>query len=384
MGNENFSTFVTALKAAGLDKTMMEEGPYTVFAPTNDAFEKLPAGLLDALVLPKNRKTLTDILTFHVLDSKVKAADVLAGIKGDNSGRFIATTMNGNLTLTNRNGTVMVKGEQGRMASVTGTDIMASNGIIHSIDNVLLPEGVDATTIIRNAGKQLRDNTMNTGREMRDDVRSAANNMKEEGKEMVNDTRNAANRTMNEVEEEGKEMVNDARSTMNSTTNETRRTARNMGSNTSTMRRAEGQTLVDVATSNGNFKTLTGAVKQAGLADYLASAGEFTVFAPSDDAFNALPSGTVEGLNDRQLKTVLSYHVVPAKVNASQLTKAIEANRGYYRLQTVEGKSLVASIEDGNVVLTGEDGGKVTVTQTDVNSSNGTIHVIDGVLMPRS
>lgn len=386
MGNDNFSTLVTALKTAGLDKTMMEEGSYTVFAPTNDAFDKLPAGLVDALLLPKNRKTLSDILTFHVLDSKVKASDVMAGIKSDNSGRFIATTMNGNLTLTNRNGNVMVKGEQGRTATVTGTDIMASNGIIHSIDNVLLPEGVDVAMIVKNAAKQVRSNATNTARDMRDNVNATANQMKEDGKEMMNETRDAANRTMDNVKQEGREMVNDARSTMNSTANQTQRSTRNMSSNATSgnYARAQGQTLVDVATSNGNFKSLTGAVKKAGLDSYLASQGEFTVFAPSDDAFGKLPSGTVEGLSDSQLKTVLSYHVIPAKLNASQLTSAIEANRGYYRLQTVEGKSLVASIENGNVVLTGEDGGKVTVTQTDVNSSNGTIHVIDGVLMPRS
>ena len=126
VGNPDFSTLVAALKAAGLVKTLSGKGPFTVFAPTNAAFAKLPAGTVETLLKPKNKAKLTAILTYHVVSGQVLAKDVV-GLKS-------ATTVQG--------GTVKINASKGVMinnATVTATDIKGSNGVIHVIDTVLMP-----------------------------------------------------------------------------------------------------------------------------------------------------------------------------------------------------------------------------------------------------
>lgn len=124
----SFTTLATALTAAGLIETLKSEGPFTVFAPTDDAFAKLPAGTLADLLKPENKEKLKRILTYHVVPGKVKAADVTK-LKS-------AKTVNGQeLKITVKDGTVMVDN-----AKVTKTDIMCSNGVIHVIDAVVLPK----------------------------------------------------------------------------------------------------------------------------------------------------------------------------------------------------------------------------------------------------
>lgn len=127
-GNPDFSTLVAAVQAAGLADTLSGEGPFTVFAPTNDAFAKLPAGTVDSLLQPENREQLVAVLTYHVVAGKVKAEDVV--------GLDSATTVNG------QDVRVTVDGETVRIndATVVATDIMASNGVIHVIDTVILPQ----------------------------------------------------------------------------------------------------------------------------------------------------------------------------------------------------------------------------------------------------
>jgi uncharacterized surface protein with fasciclin (FAS1) repeats len=130
--NKDFSTLVTAVKAAGLVETLSGKGPFTVFAPTNAAFEKLPKGTLETLLKPENKKMLTDILTYHVVSGAVKAADV---VKLD--GKTVKTVNGAEIKVTmgkDKDGkaTVMIND-----AMVTSTDIMASNGVIHVIDTVL-------------------------------------------------------------------------------------------------------------------------------------------------------------------------------------------------------------------------------------------------------
>jgi len=132
-GNEDFSTLVAAVAAAGLVETLQGEGPFTVFAPTNDAFAALPAGLVDKLLLPENKDLLVKILTYHVVSGAVMAADVTAG--------DVPTVEGQNITITTDMG-VKVNG-----ANVVTTDIMASNGVIHVIDAVILPPDVDPSAL---------------------------------------------------------------------------------------------------------------------------------------------------------------------------------------------------------------------------------------------
>ena len=273
--DERFSTLVAAVQAAGLAETLSGEGPFTVFAPTNDAFAALPAGTVDNLLLPENKQQLTDILLYHVVPGKVMAADAVAldGQMADTAleGKQIAIAADmGNVTL-NENAKVII------------TDLAAANGVIHVIDTVLLPPSDEAAM--------------------------------------------------------------------------------------------EKQDIVDTAVADGRFTTLVAAVQAAGLVDTLKGEGPFTVFAPTDDSFAALPAGTLDSLllpeNKQQLIDILTYHVTPGKVLAADVTGLTEA-------PTVLGKNINVKVEDGKVLLNDN----VQVIITDIETSNGVIHVIDAVLLP--
>ena len=131
----NFTTLVAAVTAAGLVETLSGTGPFTVFAPTDEAFAALPAGVLDALLLPENKALLAQILTYHVVSGMVMAADVTDG--------EVATVEGQNVKLSTMGG-VMVN-----QATVVAADVMASNGVIHAIDAVILPPGVDVAKLIK-------------------------------------------------------------------------------------------------------------------------------------------------------------------------------------------------------------------------------------------
>ena len=275
--NEQFSTLVAAVQAAGLVDTLQGEGPFTVFAPTNDAFAALPAGTLDSLLLPENKQQLTDILMYHVVPGKVMAADV-AGLDG----KMADTALEGKQ--------IAVKTDMGNVylnenVKVVTTDIEASNGVIHVIDAVLLPPSDETSSSM------------------------------------------------------------------------------------------EQKDIVDTAVADGRFTTLVAAVEAAGLVETLKGEGPFTVFAPTDEAFAALPAGTLDTLlkpeNKQQLVDILTYHVVPGKVMAADVTGLTEA-------PTVLGKDISVKVEDGKVFLNDN----VQVILTDVETSNGVIHVIDAVLLP--
>jgi uncharacterized surface protein with fasciclin (FAS1) repeats len=145
--------------------------------------------------------------------------------------------------------------------------------------------------------------------------------------------------------------------------------------------------IVDVAAGSKDHTTLVAAVKAAGLVETLKGAGPFTVFAPTNDAFAKLPAGTVATLlkpeNKSQLGGILTYHVVAGNLNAAAVLAAIKKGNGAVTLTTVAGGKLIAALENGKVVLTDENGGKSTVTVTDLKASNGVIHVIDTVLLPK-
>ncbi len=283
LGAGNFNTLAKALDAGGLSETLKGAGPFTVFAPTDDAFAKLPAGVLDKLLLPANKDALAKVLSYHVLQgSAVKAADVKSGPAKSVEGS--------DLTLVSEGGKVTVDG-----ANVVAADVATSNGVIHAIDTVLVPKDLDLAT--------LKD-----------------------------------------------------------------------GSAVDTTPAAAPADIVGVAAANGSFTTLVKAVEAAGLVDTLKGPGPFTVFAPTDDAFKALDPALLDKLllpeNKESLSKLLTYHVISGTV------KAADVKTG--PVKTVEGSdaSLVAdgakvSIEGANVVT------------ADVAASNGIIHVIDKVIVPK-
>ena len=146
--------------------------------------------------------------------------------------------------------------------------------------------------------------------------------------------------------------------------------------------------IVDVAAGSADHTTLVAAVKAAGLVDVLQTAGPFTVFAPTNDAFNMLPAGTVDNLLKPESKTalqgVLKYHVVAGKVSAKSLKKMIKQNKGKATIKTLNGGNLYASLDkQGMVWIADENGGKAMVTIANVFQQNGVIHVIDHVLLPK-
>jgi len=254
----DFSTLITAAKAAGLVDTLKSEGPLTVFAPTDEAFAKLPKATIEALLADPDR--LGAILKHHVVIGRVMAADVVQ-LKS-------ATTVLGQSVTIDASSGVKVGG-----ANVVRTDIEASNGVIHVIDTVLLPK--------------------------------------------------------NDV--------------------------------------------IEIARSAGSFKTLLAALEAAELTGVLRGDGPFTVFAPTDQAFDKLPEGTVASLlkDTAKLKSILTYHVVSGKVMAADVVQLSEA-------KTLSGKSVNIDASSGVKVNT------ASVVQTDVLAENGVIHVIDEVLLPPS
>ena len=146
-------------------------------------------------------------------------------------------------------------------------------------------------------------------------------------------------------------------------------------------------TIVDVAAGNPDFSTLVAAVKAAGLAETLSGEGPFTVFAPTNAAFEKLPAGTVDGLlkpeNLEKLKGLLTYHVVAGKFDAAAVTDAITKGNGKYTVTTVQGGKIDLSLKDGKVLLTDANGSTSTVAIADVAASNGVIHAIDTIVMPK-
>lgn len=145
--------------------------------------------------------------------------------------------------------------------------------------------------------------------------------------------------------------------------------------------------IVENAVNSNVHTTLVAAVKAAGLVETLQSAGPFTVFAPVNDAFNMLPAGTVDNLlmaeNKAALTSVLTYHVVAGKYNASDIAQLIKKGNGKAMLKTVAGKDLWIMMKGEKVAIKDENGGIAFVTIKDVNQSNGVIHVIDHVLLPK-
>ena len=139
VNSKDHTTLVAALKAAGLVETLQSAGPFTVFAPTNEAFAKLPKGTVETLLMPENKETLTKILTYHVVPGKISSKDLVEMI-AKNNGNFMAKTVEGqDLTFMLKGKDVYIQDAKGGSAKVTIADVNQSNGMIHVIDTVLMP-----------------------------------------------------------------------------------------------------------------------------------------------------------------------------------------------------------------------------------------------------
>ncbi|MCK6478335.1 MAG: fasciclin domain-containing protein [Phycisphaerales bacterium] len=259
----SFKTLAAALKAAGLVDALKGEGPFTVFAPTDEAFAKLPAGTVEELLKPANKARLASILKYHVVSGTVLAKDVKTGA---------AATLDGQrVDLVAKDGGVKVDG-----AAVTKADIECTNGVIHVIDTVILPSD---------------------------------------------------------------------------------------------------KNVVQTAVAAGKFSTLAKLLTTAELVSTLEGDGPFTVFAPTDEAFAKLPKETVESLlkpeNREKLVSILKYHVVSGRIYSDAAVKAGKAS-------TLQGGSVAIKSEAGGVTING-----AKVLSADIDATNGVIHVIDTVILPK-
>lgn len=258
-----FKTLAAALGAADLVDALKGKGPFTVFAPTDEAFAKLPAGTVETLLKPENKGKLAGILKYHVVSGNVTAKQVV-GLKG-------AKTLNGQrVDIKVVDGTVSVD-----TAKVVTTDIKCDNGVIHVIDSVILPAD---------------------------------------------------------------------------------------------------KNLAETAIGAGKFSTLVAAAKAAGLVEALAGKDDLTVFAPTDEAFAKLPAGTVESLlkpeNKSKLVDILKYHIVAGRVYSEDAVAAKTA-------KTLQGSPIMVTVSDAGAKINSSN-----LVSTDIDASNGVIHVIDTVLMP--
>lgn len=259
----DFTTLVTAVQAADLVKTLQGKGPFTVFAPQDSAFGKLPSESLKSLLEPENKPQLTGILTYHVVAGEFTAADLMkkSGLVTVNGQRLNLKPVEGSLSIDD--------------AKVVMADIRCDNGIIHVIDSVLMPET---------------------------------------------------------------------------------------------------KSIPKVAAGTEKFKTLLAAAKSANLVETLSGKGPLTLFAPTDEAFAKLPAGTVEELlkpeNREKLVAILTYHVVPGRVYSEDVA-------GLEMATSVEGSPLKISKKDGGISIN-----QSKIVATDIDASNGVIHVIDSVLLP--
>jgi uncharacterized surface protein with fasciclin (FAS1) repeats len=139
VNSADHTTLVAAVKAAGLVDTLKGAGPFTVFAPTNEAFAKLPAGTVENLLKPENKDTLTKILTYHVVAGRLSATDLRKQIKAGNGQAELKTVSGGTLTVMMQGKNIVLKDEKGGMSTITIPNVFQSNGVIHVVDMVVLP-----------------------------------------------------------------------------------------------------------------------------------------------------------------------------------------------------------------------------------------------------
>jgi transforming growth factor-beta-induced protein len=400
-GDGRFTTLVAAVQAAGLVDTLKGDGPFTVFAPTDDAFAKLPAGTIDELLKPENKQALTDILLYHVVAGKVMASDV---VKLNSA----TTVLGKDVTIKVDMGNVYIND-----AKVIITDIEAANGVIHVIDTVILPPA-DKADIIDTAVADGRFTTLAaalTAAGLVDTLKgegpftvfaptddafaklpagTVEELLKPENKQSLTDillyhvvsgkvmaadvvgltnAETVLGKNIKIIVKDGKVFINNAEVIITDI-----ETSNGVIHVIDTVLLPLND-IVDTAVADGRFKTLAAALTAAGLVDTLKGDGLFTVFAPTDDAFAKLPAGTIDNLlkpeNKQTLTDILLYHVVSGNVLAADVVNLTS-------VPTVLGKDIKITVKDGKVYLNDT----VQVIITDIETSNGVIHVIDAVLLP--
>ncbi|MGM0546655.1 MAG: fasciclin domain-containing protein [Bacteroidota bacterium] len=380
---DDFSDLVSALSDAGLVSTLEGDGPFTVFAPTNEAFADLE---VDISVLSNDE--LAEILTYHVVEANIESGDL-------EPQQSVETVSGGEIFVTADNGDVRVND----IAAVVDADIEASNGTIHAIDQVLLPDSYqDVVSIIakRYSLQALEDAVVS------EDLASA---LQGEGPFTIFAPTNEA---FENADLEGEDVAEILQyhvlsSEVLSGDLEAAQTVETLQGEELTIEAADGSVtitdnsgqtyevqqadlqgtngvvhiidgvlnpnpnIVDVAIEDGNFTTLVDALGQAGLDEALQEAGPFTVFAPTDDAFSGVD---LSGLSDDELAEILQYHVISANILSTDLEaeQSVEALAGGDLFVTANGDVMVNDV--------------ATVVAADVEASNGTIHAIDNVLLP--
>lgn len=402
--SNDFSSLVSAVVKADLAGTLSGDGPFTVFAPTNDAFAALFAALGITGLDEVSMEDLTSILTYHVLGDNVLSSEISAGVVKAISGEDLEITIEDNAVMLN--GTV----------KVVATDIQGTNGVVHVIDAVLVPAMQKSNTIadiavansdfsilvealmkadlvgaVADMGAELTvfapTNDAFTallsdlGASSLDDIpvetlksillyhvigSKAMSSDLESGYYPTLSTSNGNNMSMYIMVGDGV--------TINNSTNVT---AADIEADNGVIHVVDKVILppsvVDIAIDNENFSTLVNAVVKAGLVETLSGAGPFTVFAPTNAAFDALFAALgVTGLNDltaEQLVPILTYHVVSGNVLSTDLTNGMVPTLSGENKLTVDLTSGV-KINDSNVVA------------ADIQGSNGVVHVIDKVLIP--
>ncbi|MCA8969021.1 MAG: fasciclin domain-containing protein [Planctomycetes bacterium] len=395
----SFQTLLKAAKAAGLVETLTGKGPLTVFAPSDDAFAKLPKGTIEALLADKEK--LASILTYHVVPGRVLSKDLPAA-------SWASTAQGQSLRIVKADNGVSVDD-----AHVVNADILASNGVIHVIDKVVLPRknlvevasGAKAFQTLLAAAKaaglaetlamkgpftvfapsddafaKLPEGTVEAlladkeklanillyhvvpGRLAASDVLTKTWLDTAEGAALYVNMR------------EGKPSVDDARIV------KTDVFAGNGVIHVVDSVILPRKSIVETAVAAGGFETLVAAVKAAGLVDALSGKGPFTVFAPSDDAFAKLPEGKLEALlaDPKMLAGILKYHVVPGRVLAKDVPLR-GADARPIEVASLQGESLKILRTEGGVQVNG-----ASVVSKDIVTRNGIIHVLDSVVLPPS
>jgi transforming growth factor-beta-induced protein len=403
VSDAQFSTLVTALTAADLVDTLAGDGPFTVFAPTDDAFAALPEGTLDALLADK--EALTNVLTFHVAAGSNDAAVVV--------GLTSLEMLNGDSADVVVDGdTVTIAG-----ATITVTDIQADNGIIHVLSAVMLPPADEpqSNTIVDIAVGDEQFSTLVTALTEADLVDTLAGDGPFTVFAPTNDAFAALPEGALDALLADKEALtnvltyhvaagsNDAAAVVALTSLEMLNgdTADVVvDGDTVTIAGAtiivtdiqadngiihvlsavmlppeeapQSNTIVDIAVGDEQFSTLVTALTEADLVDTLAGDGPFTVFAPTNDAFAALPEGALDDLlaDKEALTNVLTYHVAAGTNDAAAVV-------GLTSLEMLNGDSADVVVDGDTVTIAG-----ATIVVTDIQADNGIIHVIDAVMLP--
>jgi uncharacterized surface protein with fasciclin (FAS1) repeats len=317
IGSDVHTTLVAAVVAADLAGTLSSEGPFTVFAPVNDAFANLPAGTVNMLLEPENIGLLQSILTYHVVPGKVMAGDLTDGLTASSvQGEALMFSYSGNAWKVND-------------ATIVAADLVAGNGVVHVIDSVLMPPMSTAETA-----------------EMVYELRAAMDESLEE--KVDNGLVKYQLMVMNLSDSERMMMDKNITMAIDSilpkySSNSDITHMLNLLKYEIMLGNLAANDVVDVAIDSADHTTLVTAVVAAGLVDTLKGDGPFTLFAPVDAAFAKLPAGTVEGLlaqeSKADLTNILTYHVVSGAYMASDIRDGL-------MLRTVNGDALTFTITD--------------------------------------